>query len=165
MRHLRRSMLFAALVASAIVAPQAVFAGTDTTSLGVQTEILASCVFPVASTPVDFGPLDTTLGNVPSSGTITVKCTTNTLAKLGLDAGLNAVAGQRKVKDAGTNLIDYSLWQDAAHTVAWLNADPNQLSFTATGVNETKTVYGLLNYSSVMPLGTYTDTVVATVTF
>jgi spore coat protein U-like protein len=145
--------------------PAAAFAATDSTTFQVQAEVVASCVFPAATTPVDFGVLDNTLGNISQTGSITVKCTNNTAAKIGLDNGLHAVAGQRKIKDAGTNVIDYALWQDAAHTVAWANADPNRLSWTATGSNEVKTVYSVLNYNTAVPIGTYTDTVTATVEF
>lgn len=163
MRYLKAKVL--ALLVAAVALPVGAFAATDTTTVQVQAEVIASCLFPAASTPVDFGVLDNTLGNINQVGDLTVKCTNNTLAKIGLDNGLNAVSGQRKIKDGGTNTIDYALFQDAARTVAWKNADPDRLSFTATGVNETKTIYGTLNYSSPVPLGTYTDTVTATVEF
>jgi len=154
-----------ALLAAIVAFPAGAFAATETQTFDVMAEVVASCVFPAASTNVDFGVLDNTLGNINQVGDITVKCTNNTLAKVGLNLGLNAVASQRKIKDTGTNTIDYALFQNAPRTVVWGNADPDRLSFTATGVNETKPIYATLNYSSPVPLGTYTDTVTATVEF
>jgi len=140
-------------------------AGTTTTTMSTQTQVVASCLFPAASTSVDFGPLGTTLGTASATGSLTVQCNVDTLAKVGLDNGLNAISGQRKIKDTGTNTIDYALFQDAAHAVVWGNSDPDRLSLTTTGTNQTKTIYGTLNYINLVPAGTYSDTVIATVEF
>lgn len=59
----------------------------------------------------------------------------------------------------------YELYQDASRSKVWGNDGDALLSATGTGLAETKTVYVRVPQNQNVPAGTYTDTIIATVSF
>jgi spore coat protein U-like protein len=71
-------------------------------------------------TPVSFGGYDVfSLASVLSLGTITYHCTASTPIRIAIDRGMAASFGHRAMTAAGSDRLYYSLYLDAAGTVAW----------------------------------------------
>ncbi len=156
----------ASLVSVACLAASgAASAATDTANMTVKLTITATCdIHTVAPTDVDFGSVASTAANVASTGgVLTVKCTNGTPYTIGLGNGQNFTT-TRQMKN-GTNFVPYALYRDAAFANAWGTVvGTSTQAGTGTGVNQNFTVYGRVP-SAAAAAGSYTDTVVATVTY
>jgi len=111
--------------------------------------------------------------NVTTPAFISVNCNKNTTSVwVGLDAGTNsshAPAGStRAVSDGSGDYIGYDFYQDSAFTTLWGNTQataPTLGPFTSAKTPVTATVYGQAPAGQDVPVGTYTDTITATVNF
>jgi len=105
------------------------------------------------------------------TGTVTVTCTSGDATNITLGQGANAANGStdaaplRQMKDSGTDVLSYALYQDSARTTAWGNTSATGVDETGTGAAQNVTVYGAVAAGQNVPAGSYSDTVVATVTF
>jgi spore coat protein U-like protein len=148
-------------------------AGTATSNLPISATVSASCVID-ASSGIAFGAYDPIVTNktldLDVSGTIDTTCTNGSAATITLGQGIapaggsTAAAPVRQMK-SGTDILSYQLYSDAGHSTVW--DDVTGVSApTGTGAAEPITVYGrVAQGQSTVPTGSYTDTVVATVTF
>jgi spore coat protein U-like protein len=168
-----RITLASALAAGAFFAePQAAHAGTNTADLDVSATVTANCT--ISTAPLAFGAYDPITANAVSSldgsGTVTVTCTNGSSAVITLGQGANPDAASedtaplRRMTD-GTNFLAYSLFSDAARTIAWGNTAGTGANHTGSGMATNLTVYGSVAAGQNVPAGSYSDTVVATVTF
>jgi spore coat protein U-like protein len=67
---------------------------------------------------------------------------------------------------SGSNFINYALYRDSARTANWGNTvGTDTVSGTGTGANQSLTVYGRVPAQTTPVAGTYTDTIVVTVTY
>ncbi|MBN3945447.1 MAG: spore coat protein U domain-containing protein [Nostoc sp. NMS7] len=166
---LRRFALASVLLIASSAAPA--MAATNNADLDVSAEIVANCT--IATAPLDFSAYDpivankTTAYNVNAS--VTTNCTTGAVATITLGQGTNDTAGtpdapQRQLK-SGANLLPYYLYQDAGRATVWGNTALTGVLPITDGTNQISTVYGQVPANQNVPVGTYTDTVVATVTF
>lgn len=156
-----------------LAASSASHAGTATSSLSVTATVSANCT--ISTTPVAFGAYDPIVTNATNplngTGTVTVTCTNGSAATIALGQGSNAAGGStdaaplRQMKDAGTDLLAYSLYQDTGRTTIWGNTVATSASDTGNGTAQAITVYGSVAAGQNVPAGSYSDTVVATVTF
>ena len=65
---------------------------------------------------------------------------------------------------AGANYLTYEMYNESAHTTVW-NAS-NTVSYTAASKASTGlTLYGRVSAGQDVPVGSYSDTVIATITF
>lgn len=154
------------------------FAGTVTGNLGVTLTIGAGCeVIGGNSTGAvnQFGTLSfgeySSLANIINSqstdaagtGNLQLLCTTGTPFTVGLDNGLNAAAGQRRMAGTGGAFIVYNLYQEPARTTLWAPGTP--LAGTGTGTPVNLIVYGQVPAQATPAAGTYTDTVTMIITW
>lgn len=141
-------------------------ATTTTGSFNVQVTIAATCVIDSASL-LNFGTQGVLAANIDQTSTITVTCTATTPYDIGLDKGVNgASVTTRQMKDAGTDLINYSLFSDSGHTTNWGNTiGTDAVHATGTGSAQAFTVFGRIPPQASQPPGLYTDTITITVTF
>ena len=98
---------------------------------------------------------------------MTTTCTLAAPYNIGLNAGTGtgATVAARKMT-SGANLLTYSLFQDAAHLVVWGNTiGTDTVALVGTGLAAATTVYGRIPALQNVPVGSYTDTITATVTF
>ena len=65
----------------------------------------------------------------------------------------------------GTDYLSYSLYQEVGHTNVWGNTVDTDVAGTGTGAAQNNTVYGVVAQDQQSQAGSYSDTVVATVTF
>ena len=86
---------------------------------------------------------------------------------VGLNAGTGtgATVAVRKMT-SGANTITYSLYKDAARTTVWGNTfNTDTVAATGTGVAQTYDVYGRVPPQTTPQPGTYTDTIIVTLTY
>ncbi|HEV2271319.1 MAG TPA: spore coat U domain-containing protein [Steroidobacteraceae bacterium] len=156
-----------------LAASSATQAGTATSSLSVTATVSANCT--ITTAPVAFGAYDPIVTNATNpldgTGTVTVTCTNGSAVAVTLGQGTNAAGGStdaapaRQMKDAGTDLLAYTLYQDSGRTTVWGNTVGTSVSDTGNGTAQSLTVYGAVAAGQNVPAGSYSDTVVATVTF
>jgi spore coat protein U-like protein len=148
-------------------------AATATANLSVTATVAATCS--ISTTALGFGAYDPVGANNASpldgTGTVIVTCTNGASAALTLGQGANAGAGStdavpvRRMKDAAGAFLSYSLYQDAGHSTIWGNNPATSVAQTGSGTAASVTVFGRVPAGQNVGSGTYSDTVVATVTF
>jgi spore coat protein U-like protein len=105
------------------------------------------------------------------TATLTVTCTSGAAATITLGQGANAASGStdaaplRQLSDGSSHVLSYSLFQDNGHSTAWGNTSGTGASYTGVGTSTNVSVYGQVTAGQNVPAGSYSDTVVATVTF
>jgi spore coat protein U-like protein len=152
------------------VVPIALAAGSNaadsavvTANLGVSITIQAACEI-VALSDLDFGTQGIISAAVAVTTTLDVQCTDTTTFNVGLDAGggTGATVAARLLGDT----IAYGLYSDSAHGNVWGETiGTDTVSGTGDGTPQTFTIYGLVPAQATPVPGTYTDTVVVTVTY
>lgn len=145
-------------------------AGTSTANLDVTATISANCT--ISTTAVAFGAYDPIVTNASAAkdatGTIVTTCTTGSSPTITLGQGANAATGSTaavpiRQMASGTNRLGYELYSEATRTTVWSNT--GVATPTASGTAQTNTVYGRIPGAQNKPTGSYSDVVVATVTF
>ena len=161
----RSFRLFAALIASALAfglaAPSPAFACT-----------LCSCS--VTTSNASFGTYNpTSPAPTDTSGTVTVNCTG--LVSLFGSVDITASAGasgnlaQRTMKQ-GTNALNYNLYVDATRTIVFGNgtAGTQKITTPLNGLlifGQSATFYGRIPARQWTKSGTYSDTIIVTITY
>lgn|ERR1700730_12032196 len=171
MGRLVRVVVLLALVSAPL--SSAVFAGTATTTFNVTATVIKNCTISAAN--INFGNYDPLVANAATpldlSSTVTVACTKGTTATVGLDAGQNAAfaTGTTRAMTSGggsPSYLSYEIFKDAAHTTVWGNAGAGLVNYTAASkASVTLTDYGRILAGEDQPVGAYSDTVTATITF
>lgn len=129
----------------------------------------------ISTSPLNFGTVTTLTSNRDATGSLTILCTNTTPYSVGINNGSNASGSQRRMRLGATaNYISYNLFTDAARTSAW-GSSTSATTCTSgagtcvlgigSGTNQTVTVYGRVPPQGAPPVGTYSDTVIVTVTF
>jgi spore coat protein U-like protein len=144
----------------------------QTANLTVTAAVAANCS--VSTTALDFGsynPLSAT--TMTGAGQILLRCTRGTVPTVALDNGANASGTVRRMRN-GTDFLSYALMQPTSNAAgagcpaagagtAWTTGFA--LTAAPSSAQRTYNVCGQLAGAQDVPAGTYTDTVVATVTF
>ena len=164
MRRNRFLAGFAICLALVTALTYPVIAATSTANLTVTATVLANCT--VSSATLAFGNYDPTGGNVDQSTTFQVACTKGTSATVGLNTGGNAAGAVRRMAN-GTDFLAYELYKEGARTNVWGNSGTDLVSLAAAASNAAQvlTVYGRVTGLQDVSVGSYTDTVLVTVTF
>jgi spore coat protein U-like protein len=161
----RKSILVLGILAASI-GMVTVQAATTTTTFAVSATVLTTCE--VVATPLVFGNYNPTdVSDLDAANTATVTCTTGTAYNVGLDAGTGsgATVSSRKMT-SGTDLLNYTLYQDAARTTVWGETiGTNTVSATAGVLPTVHNIYGKVVNGQNVPTGSYADTITVTVTF
>ncbi|KJS07739.1 MAG: hypothetical protein VR73_08235 [Gammaproteobacteria bacterium BRH_c0] len=148
-------------------------AGTDTENLSVSATVADNCT--IATSALAFGSYDPIVTHsataLENTGSVSVTCTSGAAVAITLGQGANADTGSsdaapaRRLTDGGGNFLSYSLYSDSGRATAWTNDTDGDVEDTGTGTEETHTVYGSVASGQNVPAGSYSDTVVATVTY
>lgn len=172
-KSIKLNLAIAALVAMSAVAGSA-YAGTATSNMPVSATVTANCTID-ASSGVAFGAYDPVVTNastgadLTSTGTISTTCTNGASVTVTLGQGANADTGStdsapiRRMLAGASDYLSYQLYTDSGHTTVWDNT--TGAGVTGTGAAVSTTVYGLVTKGQNVKSGSYSDTVVATVTF
>ncbi len=156
-----------------IEAMPALAAGSATSDLTLSASVGANCT--ISTAPIAFGAYDPISANASSAlngtGTVTVICTSGAGGVISLGQGSNADSAStdsapvRLLSDGASHGLAYSLFQDSSHATIWGNTTTTGVSHLGNGTSTDITVYGSVAGGQNMPAGSYSDTVVATVTF
>jgi len=167
---MKRSLLLTSiftLLAAGIAVPA--MAGTATSDLGVSATVTSTCT--ISTTSVNFGTYDPLASSIlGATGIVSTTCTLGTPVQITLGQGLNPATGStdaapaRQMKSS-TNYLKYNLYQDTAGLIVWGNTVETSVSTLGTGLAVPTTVYGKITANQNVPAGTYSDTVIATVTY
>jgi spore coat protein U domain-containing protein, fimbrial subunit CupE1/2/3/6 len=136
-----------------------------TGSASVTATVSSNCT--IGATAISFGSQGILSSNKDAQGTLSVQCTTNLPYAVSLDGGTSGATNptQRKMTFSTSNVI-YGIYQDAARSLPWgSSSGVNTVSGTGTGLTQTLTVYGRVAPQTTPSPGTYSDTIVATVTY
>lgn len=162
MNAFKTTLLATALLAAAPLAS----AATATDPMTVSITIENSCT--VTANDLNFNTQTTLAANIDVGTTVSVLCTGAGPINVGFSTGAGAGATYGSRKMTGPALIDYSLYSDAGRTsvLGDGSAGTVRIGSTSTGVAQSFDVYGrVFAGQNPKPVGTYTDTVVATVEF
>jgi spore coat protein U-like protein len=144
--------------------PASVHAATATTTLAVTILVQATCQ--ITATALNFPVYTGTM--IEATSTISLTCTNSTPYNVGLNAGTGSGASviNRRVTGAGGVQLVYALYSDAGHTVNWGNTvGSDTVARTGNGSAQVLTVYGRVGAGGFVTPGSYTDTIIATVTY
>ena len=148
-------------------------AATTSTNVGVTTTVIANCT--VTSTPIAFGNYDA-LSATPNDavGTLVLTCTQGSAPSVAIGLGANASGVQRRMTD-GTNFLPYSVFRPTSNAAsATCTGATTDYPATVPGfalvaapstAARTFNLCGQIAAGVSVPIGTYSDTVLATVTF
>ena len=162
-----------ALAAIAFLATPAIAAGSATNPLGLSATVINNCT--ITTTPVAFGNYDPLAGSATNaSGTVAIACTKSATPTITLGDGNNGV---RNMKDAGSQLMAYELYQPPDNTpgTACSYSSPTRWGTVAGQIfspaaapskaSRTYNVCGQIAAGLDLAAGSFTDSVVATVNF
>jgi len=166
--HLPRHTL-AALLALVVFAPGA-NAGSASTPFTVTGTVVAFCTISTTGISFTYDPVGANASSnaAATGGTVTIACTKGSAPSIGLDNGLNAgqaSAGPRAMRLAATtNYLGYDIYWPGT-TTPWTTAAPYVPSAPPSKAARTFNMDGAAIAGQDVPVGTYTDTVTATVNF
>lgn len=142
------------------------YAAQDTGTFGVTATVTASCT--ISGTTLGFGNVNALGADVDATSTLTANCTNGSAYTVGLNAGTGALATvtDRKMT-SGTDLLNYSLYTDTGRTTNWDDiGGTTTVAGTGSGSGQAITVYGRIPTGQTStPVGSYSDTVTATIDF
>jgi spore coat protein U-like protein len=178
---LSKSLAVAALLGlgATLVAPKAQ-AATATANLAVSAAVSANCT--ISTSALAFGAYDPVVANASTAlngtGSVTIACTKGSAPNITLDLGANFVGSQRNMKNTGnTDVLGYQLFQPPDTTpgsacsfpgsTVWGTAGGQIFTPTSPGSKASRSynVCGTVAANQDVSVGTYQDTVVATVNF
>lgn len=156
----------AAFLLAAPLAPTAHASTTTGASVLVTATVLSACL--VVANPLMFGNYDPTTATPTDAGTtLLVTCTNGTPYVVGLNQGVGsgATVAARKMT-AGSNLLTYSVYQDAARTSVWGQTVSTDTQVgTGNGLPQTFNVYGRIPAQQAAVQGIYGDTITVSVIY
>jgi spore coat protein U-like protein len=138
---------------------------TASGSASVTATVSSNCT--VGATSISFGSHGILSSNADAQGTLSIQCNQSLPYAVSLDGGLSGATNptQRTMTFSAASVV-YGLYQDSARSLPWgASSGVNTVSGTGTGLTQTLTVYGRVAPQTTPTAGTYTDTIVATVTY
>ena len=162
----RRKRVLAMGVLLAILVPSPPFApAVAATVITMSETTFAPATCAVVVLPLSFNMY---VGRIDdATSTVTITCTNTTLYSVGLDAGtaVGATVATRYM-NSGVAKIAYSLCSDPAHAINWGRTDGvDTVAGVGNGSAQVLTVYGQIASGQFSTPGTYSDAIVATVTY
>jgi len=121
----------------------------------------------VNASTLNFGSTGVLRSALDAASSVTVTCTNAAPYTVALDGGLSGATNpaQRKMSQAAEQ-ITYGLYQNSARTQPWGDSvGTNTSAGTGSGLAQTFTIYGRVPAQSTPSPGTYTDTVVVTLSY
>ncbi len=110
-------------------------------------------------TPLPFG--NYTGAALSFTATVTAKCDNGYAYIIGIGGGSSGNEASRTMR-SGSNVLNFQIYSDAAHTSYWGSINPgnNYVNETGTGANQTFTIYGLVPAGQLVPPGSYSDSMI-----
>lgn len=132
------------------------------TSITIGAEVLANCLIEAGN--LNFGTVGVIDQNLDAIADIAVSCTPGTSYSISLDGGTSgATQPDQRQLQSGSNSLTYGLYLDAERSVPW-GEGASVKAGEGIGSEESVSVYGRIPPQPVA-VGSYTDTVVVTITY
>lgn len=161
-----RTIITATIISLAATLTPPAHGATKTATFKVMATVISDCS--IISVPdINFGSVGVMTANLDITGSITVSCTPGTSYTLSLDAG-SAVGStvSNRLMAQGANTLQYQLYSDSGRTQAWgMTPGTDTQGGTGTGSNTLYTIYARLPPQSTPPVGLYSSTVTASITY
>lgn len=148
-------------------------AATATDNLAVSASVTANCT--ISTSPVVFGAYDPIVSHKAAEldgvGSVAVTCTNGADYQIALGHGGNADTGStdaaplRRMSDGVASFLSYALYSDTGRTSVWGNDAATDVEGIGSGLEQSLDVYAEVAQDQNVIEGSYSDTVVATVTF
>lgn len=137
------------------------FAASATASFNVSVQVLAACS--ISASNMNFGGITTGTTNITdATSSLTINCPNGTPYTIALSNGANYSGGRRMTN--GVSNINYELYSDAGRANLW--GSTSTQSGTGSGGDQSFVVYGRIPSGQAVPYtGSYSDTIVATITY
>lgn len=139
--------------------------GSSQFPFAVFAVVPAKCT--VSNATLDFGARPVLSANVDASTNLSISCSRTLPYSVALDGGLTGATNpsQRAMTRAGEQVY-YGLYRNSARTQPWgATTNVDTYSATGTGLAQSLPVYGRVPPQTTPSPGTYTDTVVVTLTY
>jgi len=153
--------------AAAGVGTCAAIGNLNATAASFTTDATYSATCSVSAANLNFGSTGVLTAALDGSTSLTATCSATTPYTIGLNGG-NASASdptQRKMSNSGAQ-ITYGLYQNAARSQPWgNNTGTNTVAGTGSGSGQSITVYGRVPAQATPAPGTYSDSIIATLTY
>jgi spore coat protein U-like protein len=161
-------------IAAMLAADRALFAATATTTFTVTASVSANCTITATGISFTYDPIGANATTAATAtGTVTIACTKGSGPSIGLSTGNNAgaVAGVTRAMANGTNRLGYELYQPTAapgNGGVWTDiggANPLNAGVSPSKAARSYTVEGSVPAGQDAAIGSYSDTITATVNF
>jgi spore coat protein U-like protein len=161
-----------ALAAALFMAQAPAFAGSSPTTFTVKAKVDANCT--ISATDLDFGSYDPLVANKTVSAPLDAQTSVAVLCTKGsspVTVGLNTGTHATRFMSNGTDSLQYELYSDVAGGTVWGNSGGALVtwgafgSIASQGTGVSRTVYGRIPGGQDVSVGSYTDTITATVNF
>lgn len=129
----------------------------------VSATVMPSCT--IATTSVAFPNTGLLDANVDAQGSVRVTCSNGAAWTAAFEVPSGETAAARRMYKGTTDSVTYSLYKNNDPAQVLGMASGQTISGTGNGGTQTTTVYGRVPPQSTPPAGTYTDTVVVTLTY
>jgi spore coat protein U-like protein len=126
-----------------------------------------STICSVSVATLNFGTTGVLRSNVDATTTVSVTCTNQAPYTVALDGGQSGATDptQRKMTHGGVS-VTYGLYQDSSRTNPWGDSTGvNMAAGTGSGLSQSLTIYGRVPPQTTPAPGTYSDTVVLTLSY
>lgn len=119
----------------------------------------------LSTQPLGFGNINPIAGtSTNSTSSITVTCPSSTSIEVWISSGSGTVS--QRTMSSGANQLHYNVYTDAALTTIWGDgAEGTSWTTTADSAGTTATVYGHVPNQPAAYPGTYSDSLIVTVSF
>jgi len=138
---------------------------TASSSTSVGATVTSNCS--VSATNINFGTITMLTSNKDAQGALSIQCNSSLPYAISLSGGNAAATDPTKRKMAfGAANVTYGLYKDTGRSQAWGDsAGVNTSSGTGTGVAQNMNVYGRIAPQTTPRPGTYSDSIIATVSY
>ena len=164
MQTYRSFTAFAGFISAALLIAYPAQAAVTTSNFNVTATVVASCQ--IATTDMAFGNYSGV--QLDGQSTVTATCTNTTPYTIGLSAGTfaGATVTTRRMTGPGAAGLPYSLFREAGRTTNWgVTVGTDTVAGTGNGAAQPLSVFGRIPAGQFASPGSYSDTILATLTY